>query len=257
MQRAEKLNLRFQERSAERERIALQIHDTFIQDLTGTALQLELVGLQLEEDPRVAQLSLTSLAARMREMVARSRDIVSNLHSMAGPQFSLLDLLTYVEAEFRLTDAPVYKLSSIGAARDLHPFLRDEVYSICREAIANAFRHAAANTIEVKIAFLPRKLTVTIVDDGLGMSESIRRGGRAGHFGLSGMQTHARRIDGTLQLESAPGCGTRVTLEAPISGPLYGRQIRFSFLRLVGRKDEHGQTQIETHGATRGPHDSV
>ena len=257
LQRAEKLNLRFQERSAERERIALQIHDTFIQDLTGTALQLELVELQLGEDPKVAQTSLSSLAARMREMVARSRDIVSNLHSMAGPQFSLLDLLTYVEAEFRLTETPVYELSVTGIPRDLHPFLRDEVYSICREAIANAFRHAAANKIEVRILFQPRKLLVTILDDGIGMSETIRKSGRSGHFGLSGMQAHARRINATLQVESAPGSGTKVTLEAPISGPLYGHRSRVSFLRLLSRKDEQDQTQTQSQGATRGPHDSV
>jgi signal transduction histidine kinase len=241
LQRAERLNLRFQERSAERERIALQIHDTFIQDLTGTALQLELVGLQLGEDPKIAQLSLSSLAARMREMVARSRDIVANLHSMAGPQFSLLDLLTYVEAEFRLTETPAYVLSSTGVPHELHPFLRDEVYSICREAIANAFRHAAASRIEVKIVFLPRKLTVTILDDGVGMSETVRNSGRAGHFGLSGMQAHARRIDATLQLESAPGNGTRVTLQAPISGPFHAHRSRFSFFRLLSRKKEEEQ----------------
>jgi len=239
--RAERLNLRFQERSAERERIALQIHDTFIQDLTGTALQLELVGLQLEEDPEVAQLSLSNLAARMREMVGRSRDIVSNLHSMAGPQFSLLDLLTHAEAEFRLTETPAYDLSTEGVARLLHPLLRDEVYSICREAIANAFRHAAANRIEVKIVFLARKLVVTIVDDGVGMSETMRMKGRAGHFGLPGMQAHARRIGATLRVDSSPGSGTRVTLEASLTGRLEGHQRRLSFWRLVGRveRSEH------------------
>jgi signal transduction histidine kinase/ligand-binding sensor domain-containing protein len=231
--RAEKLNLRFQERSAERERIALQIHDTFIQDLTGTALQLELVELQLEEDPKIAQTSLSNLAARMREMVGRSRDIVSNLHSMAGPQFSLLDLLTYVEAEFRLTDAPAYELSSEGSARELHPFLRDEVYSICREAIANAFRHAAASRIEVKLVFLPRKLVITIADDGMGMSETMRTQGRAGHFGLSGMEAHAQRIDATLRVESSLGSGTRVIIEVPVAGPLSGRRSRLSSWRLL------------------------
>jgi signal transduction histidine kinase/ligand-binding sensor domain-containing protein len=236
LQRAEKLNLRFQERSAERERIALQIHDTFIQDLTGTALQLELVELQLDEDPRVAQISLNNLASRMREMVARSRDIVSNLHSMAGPQFSLLDLLTYVEAEFRLTDLPVYELSTSGTARLLHPFLRDEAYSICREAVANAFRHSAARRIEVKIVFLTRKLVVTVSDDGIGMSEAMQRSGRAGHFGLAGMQAHARRIDAVLSVASTPGSGTIVKLEVPLPDDRSGfwmRRFRAGRKRIV------------------------
>ncbi len=250
LQRAEKLNLRFQERSAERERIALQIHDTFIQDLTGTALQLELVELQLEEDPEIAQRSLSHLAARIREMVARSREIVSNLHSMAGPQFSLMDLLSYVEAEFRLAETPAYRLSSEGTPCVLHPFLRDEVYSICREAIANAFRHAAANRIEVKVVFLSRKLVVSIADDGVGMSEAVRTGGRAGHFGLSGMQAHARRIDGKLQVESSPGVGTRVTLEARLTGPVASDLRGFSVRRLWSRA---GRTRV---AAASGADDS-
>jgi len=255
--RAEKLNFRFQERSAERERIALQIHDTFIQDLTGTALQLELVGLQLDEDPKVAQMSLSSLAARMREMVGRSRNIVSNLHSMAGPQFSLLDLLTHTEAEFRLAETPAYELSTEGTARPIHPFLRDEVYSICREAIANSFRHAAATRIEVKIVFLPRKLVVTIVDDGVGMSEAMRIKGRAGHFGLSGMQAHAHRIDAALRVESVPGSGTRVTLEAPLAGRLIAQRARWSSWRFRGRTELSEKEMRQAEGAGRGPHDSV
>ncbi len=211
--KAEALNLRFQERASERERIASHIHDTFIQDLTGTALQLELVGLQLDEDPVVAQHSLSNLAARMREMIARSRDIVSNLHSMAGSQYTLLEMLSHIQAEFRLGEAPVFVLHSEGVPQMLHPLLRDEIHSICREAVANAFRHAGAETIEVKVIFSQAKLVVEIRDDGVGMSEELRTKGRAGHFGISGMHAHARRIDASLRVESAPGAGTRVLLE--------------------------------------------
>lgn len=216
MRKAESLNLRFQERAAERERIASHIHDTFIQDLTGTALQLELVGMQLEEDPDVAQRSLSNLAARMREMIARSRDIVSNLHSMAGSQYSLLELLSHIQAEFRLGETPQFVLQSEGIPRPLHPILRDEMHSICREAVANAFRHANADTIEVRVIFSSARLVVEIRDDGIGMSEELRMHGRPGHFGLSGMQSHARRIDARLRVESTPGSGTRVLVETPL-----------------------------------------
>jgi len=214
--KARKLNLRFEERAAERERIASQIHDTFLQDLTGAALQLELVGLQLDEDPAIAKQSVGNLAQRMREMIARSRDIVSNLHSMAGSHETLFELLSHIEAEFRLAEAPTFLLHTEGAPCPLHPFLRDEVYGICREAVANAFRHAEAGAIEVKVRFLAQKLVVEIRDDGVGMSEELRQHGRAGHFGLSGMQAHARRIEASLRIESAPGAGTRITLEASL-----------------------------------------
>jgi signal transduction histidine kinase/ligand-binding sensor domain-containing protein len=232
LRKAEALNLRFQERSAERERLASHIHDTFIQDLTGTALQLELLGLQLKEDPEVARDSLSNLAARMREMIGRSRDIVSNLHSMAGTQYSLLELLGHVEMEFRLGELPLFVLESKGEPRELHPFLRDEVYSICREAVANAFRHAGAKVIQVKVLYQAKKLTVQVEDDGVGMSEEMRTKGRAGHFGLPGMQAHARRIDALLTVESRIGGGTRIRLETDL------RPAKTRWWRLRWRRDE-------------------
>jgi len=231
LRQAEALNLRFQERAAERERIASHIHDTFIQDLTGTALQIELAGMQLGEDPAVALLSLTTLSARMREMIARSRDIVSNLHSMAGTQYTLLELLGHVEVEFRLSDTPVFVLQSEGKPAALHPFLRDEIYSICREAVANAFRHAAAHRIEVNVSFLPSKVIVEVKDDGVGMDEEIQTHGKIGHFGLSGMKTHARRINAVLMIQSIPGAGTRVLVETPI------RFTKHAWRKVIAQRD--------------------
>jgi signal transduction histidine kinase len=240
LRKAESLNLRFQERSAERERLASHIHDTFIQDLTGTALQLELLGLQLDEDPEVARHSLSNLAARMREMIGRSRDIVSNLHSMAGTQYSLLDLLSHVETEFRLGEAPAFVLQSKGEPRELHPFLRDEVYSICREAVANAFRHAGARLIQVTVWYQASRLLVKVQDDGVGMSDEMRTKGRAGHFGLPGMQAHARRIDALLAIESEVGEGTTIVLETVLR-PLEARWWSLRWRRISRRERSFDQ----------------
>jgi len=49
-----------------------------------------------------------------------------------------------------------------------------------------------------------RYVLLTVTDTGVGMSEELRQHGRAGHFGLSGMQAHARRIEASLRIESAP-----------------------------------------------------
>jgi signal transduction histidine kinase/ligand-binding sensor domain-containing protein len=210
--RAEKLSLRFQERAAERERIAYQIHDTVIQDMIGATLQLELIGFQLADQRQQAEGALNTLAARMRETIARSRNMVSNLHSTAVAQYSLVEVLRHAEAEFRLGDLPRFDLTSTGEPRQVHPLVRDEVYRICREALANAFRHSNAEFVAVEVRFLPDMLEVEISDDGLGMSAEILQNGRPGHFGLRGMQAHADRIGATLTVESNPGQGTNVIL---------------------------------------------
>ena len=211
-QRAEKLSLRFQERVAERERIAYQIHDTVIQDMIGATLQLELIGFQVADQPETSEQSLGALAARMRETIARSRNMVSNLHSTAVAQYSLVEGLRHAEAEFRLGELPGFELTSTGEPRQVHPLIRDEVYRICREALANAFRHSNAEYVTVEVRFLPDVLEVEISDDGQGMTEDLLQRGRVGHFGLRGMQAHAQRIGATLSIESEPGLGTNVIL---------------------------------------------
>jgi signal transduction histidine kinase len=221
--RAERLSIRFQERVAERERIAHQIHDTVIQDLIGATLQLELIGFGVTDRPEASRLSLATLAERMRETIARSRNMVSNLHSTAVAQYSLVEVLQHSEAEFRSGPLPVFDLRTAGEPREVHPLVRDEVYRICREAVANAFRHASAEYVTVEVNFLPDMLEVEISDDGSGMTEELLRCGRPGHFGLRGMQAHAQRIGATLLVESEPGQGTNVILRVKTSKSFWRR----------------------------------
>jgi signal transduction histidine kinase/ligand-binding sensor domain-containing protein len=221
--RAERLSMRFHERAAERERIAHQIHDTVIQDLIGATLQLELVGFEVADRPEASRRSLATLAARMRETIARSRNMVSNLHSTAVAQYSLVEVLQHSEAEFRSGPSPIFDLLTAGEAREVHPLVRDEVYRICREALANAFRHSGAEYVTVEVRFLPDKLEVEISDDGKGMTEDLLKHGRPGHFGLRGMQAHAQRIGATLLVESELGQGTNVILRVKTDNSFWRR----------------------------------
>jgi signal transduction histidine kinase len=219
--RAERLSLRFQERAAERERIAYQIHDTVIQDMIGVAFQLELLGFQLNDYPETAEDSLNGLASRVRESIARNRNMVSSLHSTAVVEYSLLDVLRHAEAEFRLAPLPHFELTSEGEPRPVHPLVRDEVYRICREALSNAFRHGYAKQVRVKIHFFPDSFKVIVEDDGQGIDEVMLSQGRDGHFGLRGMHAHAKRIGATLSIESHPGQGTKVTLHVKTTKPIW------------------------------------
>jgi signal transduction histidine kinase len=223
---AEQQKLKFQERAAERERIAYQIHDTIIQDLVGTALQLELIGMQIPEHPENTASLLVALTARMRDMVAKSRNMVSSLHSTATPEYDLLEVLNEAAAEFRLGELPVLTLETRGTPRPIDPLIRDEVYRICREALANAFRHANANSIHVWAAFSDKEISIAIEDDGSGMDEQTRMIGRSGHFGLSGMQAHARRIGATVIVETEPGNGTTVRLTVPPASRTWWHSVR-------------------------------
>jgi signal transduction histidine kinase len=155
------------------------------------------------------------LTVRMREMVAKSRNMVSSLHSIATPQYHLLEVLREAAAEFRLGELPVLKLETKGKEPVIEPLVRDEVYRICREALANAFRHSNATRIDVCAVYTKEGIEISVNDDGRGMDETTLRSGRSGHFGLSGMQAHAQRIGATVLIESEMDRGTRVQLKVP------------------------------------------
>jgi signal transduction histidine kinase len=100
-----------------------------------------------------------------------------------------------------------------GAPRNLHPILRDEVYRIVGEALRNAFRHAAAQRIEVEIRYDEQQLRLRVRDNGKGIAPKlIGDDGREGHFGLRGMRERAKLIGGKLTVWSELDSGTEVEL---------------------------------------------
>jgi signal transduction histidine kinase len=103
-----------------------------------------------------------------------------------------------------------------GKARALGAAVRDEVYFIAREAIRNAYRHAAAVHIEAEVIYGPAVFSLHVRDDGVGIEpDVIASGGRAGHWGLAGMRERATGFGGHLEIWSRPGAGTEMALTVP------------------------------------------
>jgi signal transduction histidine kinase len=102
-----------------------------------------------------------------------------------------------------------------GPPAVLGPVVRDEVYRIGREAVINAFRHAAATRIEIELEYTLRELRMFVRDDGKGVDEQVLVRGSEGHWGLTGMRERAERIGATLKIRSRAGAGTEVELRVP------------------------------------------
>jgi signal transduction histidine kinase len=91
------------------------------------------------------------------------------------------------------------------------------VFRIAQEALANAVRHSGAARVVLGLRYHPNELTLTISDNGGGFLVTNTNLPAKGHFGLQGMRERAAQIGGTLNVESSPESGTRVTLRAPLS----------------------------------------
>jgi signal transduction histidine kinase len=114
-----------------------------------------------------------------------------------------------------IPSAADFRVLVVGTERKLKAGLRDEVYSIGREAILNACRHSQATDIETEIEFRPAELRIVVRDNGCGIDPQDLQQGRIGHWGLQGMRERAERIGARLRFWSRVALGTEIELCVP------------------------------------------
>lgn len=209
-----RLDLQYRERLAERTRIAQDLHDTLLQGFFSASMQLHVADNQLPPDSP-AKPHVGRVLDLMGRVIEEARDTVRGLRSGGLGPLDLGAAFSRVRQEMPLQDHTAFNASVVGRPRLLHPVIRDEVYFIGREALVNAFRHARAASVEVKVEYADHHLRVLVRDDGLGIAPEVLRSGREGHWGLSGMRERAERIGARLRVRSRAGAGTEVELSVP------------------------------------------
>ncbi len=228
---AREFNANLEGRVDERLRVARDLHDTLLQSFHGLLPRLQaavnLLPARAPDARQVLEAAVDDAAQAIRE----ARDAVQDMRSSVTTENDLAKAVEamgqQLAAHLRNAtgDAPAFSLEVEGAAQDLHPILRDEIYRIASEALRNAFHHAQARGIEVEIRYDPRQLRVRLRDDGIGIhADVVRQEGREGHFGFRGMRERAKGIGGKLEIWSEQGAGTEVELIVPASVAYAGGQ---------------------------------
>jgi signal transduction histidine kinase len=213
--RLRRLRGRFDGVLAERNRMAREIHDTLTQDFVGTSLQLDLIAQQLSRGK--VELAIDQVK-RTRQLVTEGLDearrSIWELRAN-NSQDSLPTRLTRVVEREQLA-ALKPRLHIGGAYREVEAKVERELLRVAQEALSNVLHHARATEVSVDLHYSNDTLMLTIADNGVGFSvdEGFRK---TGHFGLLGMKERASLIDGTLEIASEPGQGTKITLRTPIS----------------------------------------
>lgn len=210
---AERLRASLRERMAERERIARELHDTLLQGVQGLILKFQSATRQVPPE-LPARDQLERALDRAEDVVIEARDRVRSLRAAADGD--LVATLTEVAETMASAGAAETHVIAQGREIALHPLVADEIERVVVEALFNAHRHARATRIDVTVTFDPKRLRVSIHDDGVGVEpEILEAGGREGHFGLAGMRERARKIQGALTIRSQPGQGTEIELATP------------------------------------------
>ena len=204
-----------EERLMERERIALDLHDTFLQGVQGILLRVHTATQQIPRGETTRR-SLEEVLQQSDQVMKEGRSLVSDLRSDKTVTRDLATDLSSVGHECREVDQAEFELIVNGVKRSLHAGVLEDSFKIGREALINAFRHSGAARIEAEVSYGPLHLKVRIRDDGRGIEEGVvAAGNREGHFGLPGMRERAKRIGGHLDIWSRSGLGTEIELSIP------------------------------------------
>jgi signal transduction histidine kinase len=207
------ISARFNERLAERTRMARDLHDTFLQTIQGSKLVAD-HALKPSTDPAQMRGALEQLSVWLERATREGRTALNSLRTATAQTNDLAEALRRVTKDELIPSSTAVTFSVVGDAREMHPIVRDEIYRIGYEAIRNACTHSGASQLEVELRYA-HDLALRVSDNGTGIDPAIADGGKDGHFGLQGMRERAARIGGNLTLGSSSNSGTEIKLVVP------------------------------------------
>ncbi|TMD02278.1 MAG: HAMP domain-containing protein [Chloroflexi bacterium] len=200
----------------ERTRLAREIHDTLAQQLTGIVLQLEAAEVFLDRDQSRARQVVVGARDQARSALAEARRSVWDLRPAPLEQTGLAAAVSHEARQWQARTGISARVRTHGlpSPLSLDPETEVALFRIVQEALANAARHSHAGRVDIRIDLRSGVLRLSVRDDGDGFAAGELP---PGCFGLVGMAERARLAGATLEVESAPGSGTRVTVRLPLA----------------------------------------
>ncbi len=202
---------------ADRERISQDLHDNLLQSLYAVGMQLEAGKLLAGKAPRKSKQHVTQAIRQLNHLVLEVRQFITDLTRRTAPTLDFTVALSQLAASCssETRTAPSLDLDPT-ALTGITPVIGEQLLSIAREALSNSIRHAGATHRTVSLMKTDRSIRLRIADDGKGFDPGRKR--RRGH-GLANMAARARTIGAQFTLDSAPGCGTSITIDVPTGDP--------------------------------------
>ncbi len=199
-------------RHEERERLALEIHDTIAQSLMGVVTQLEAARAEVHVDSAAAGRRLAAAGDLARAALGDARRSVEGLLPEALDGSDLVDALKTSVDEWSTRTGTTAQAVVTGTVRPVPAEVDSAVLRVAGEALRNVEQHAGAHRVGVTLSFMAGEIALDVRDDGRGAAAPAE-----GRFGLTGMRRRAERLGGELVVESAPGAGTAVVLRVPVA----------------------------------------
>ena len=201
-------------KAIERMRLATELHDTVVQNLTGAALEIRAAQAALPAASEDSAPHLDIALKTINSSRAELRNCIWDLRNQALEKNDI-DEAIRITLQPHIVDAKLHVRFNVPR-RKIPDNAFHNILCIIRELVINAVRHGHATTLKVAGTIDGDRLLFSVVDDGSGFDPATRPGMEQGHFGLEGVMERVKALDGTADITSAPGKGTRIAINTPL-----------------------------------------
>lgn len=200
----------------ERQRIARDLHDTSLQNLTYLVHKVELGSLYIDEDPVKAKLELATVGKGIRQVIEEIRNTIFDLRPMSVDDLGLKEtiekLLTVLNQDKQFyvkTDIDTIVIENADPA--IHVIFIS-IYRIIQECVQNAIKHSGGKEIEVRLKDCENVYQINVKDDGIGFDVDAAMK-KEKHFGLSVVKERVMFLEGKINIDVSNG--TSIEIEIP------------------------------------------
>ena len=201
----------------DRKRIANELHDTSIQDLTHIIHQIELAGLYIDMDPVKAKLELAGINDEIRKIIRDIRNTIFDLRPMTFDDLGLKEALEqFIEILINKYDVDIE--THIDFIDNYSEQKKMEIYRIIQECLNNSAKHAKASVVKLDIQLKENNLNILISDNGIGITNSTNSEidkEMQTHYGLSIVKERVSILNGKCYINSKEGNGTHIQIIIP------------------------------------------
>jgi len=207
----------------ERKRMAREIHDGPAQTLANLVLRTEIAERMLmKQEFQLVQEELMELKSQVRSGLEEIRKIIFNLRPMALDDLGLVPTLRKFVQDFEEKTKIRAVFETAGRELRMPSAMEAAVYRLVQEAFSNALKHASPTYVSLEIKFYPKRILITIQDNGVGfdVEQTMARSKKNSHYGLIGMNERVELLNGKMDIQSARGQGTKISISIPVSTDL-------------------------------------
>ncbi|RNB92660.1 histidine kinase [Brevibacillus fluminis] len=205
-----------QAQEEERKRVSREIHDGPAQSMANVVLRTEIVERMLKNDRMVeAQMELHELKDMVRFSLSDVRRIIFDLRPMALDDLGLIPTIQKYCQTFEERTNLHINVAVFGKEQHLDSSVKAALFRLIQECLNNTFKHARAIKVQVKVEFQYEQVIIVVKDDGVGFVVS-EKSSDGESFGILGMKERTQLLEGTMEIHSQPGQGTRVQFHIPI-----------------------------------------